>query len=497
VSEREPKIILDPSTGFRRLDPVPEPDELAEFYTSRYYDLLRQGHRGPDLRRLIAGGEAADAERRWLEATLYADIVQTLEKRAPGRRVLEVGCGVGQFLSFLKSRGFEACGVEPSAQAVEIAHKQDLDVIQGEMVDWVRARERASFDSVVLVNVLEHVPDPSELLTLIRGVLVPGGVVCVRVPNDFSEIQEAAHQHLQGNRWWIAAPDHINYFDFGSLRSTLRTAGFEPFDSQGDFPMEFFLLMGLDYTSDADHGAQCHQWRVTLEQGIPQSLRRDIYRSLAEVGVGRNATVFAQLPKATDQLRRVDMDQFRVSVGHHTYVELREVDIETLRLWRNAQMNVLRQKKPLDAEGQERWFKSVVQPTHAQRQPAFLLVSILDPDDQFIGYGGLTNIEWTDRRAEVSFLVDPIRADNRELYQRDFSTFLSFLKQWSFEDLGLNRIFTETYAYRKSHIEILEASGFRVEGRLEQHIVDPDRPNTFADSIIHGITAGNWKENAE
>ena len=494
MSEHEPKTVLDPRFGFRRLDPEPEPDDLGDFYTSRYYDLLRHGDRSPDLRRLMVGGETAAAEREWLESTLYADIAETLNECAPGKRLLEVGCGMGQFLCWMQSQGYDAHGVEPSAQAVELALESGIDVVHGDLAEWIRTRGNEPFDCFVLINVLEHVPDPLDLLTLIRSLLTPGGIICVRVPNDFSTLQQAAHQGLGGKRWWVAAPDHINYFDFASLHAILRSAAFEPTDAQGDFPMEIFLLMGLDYTSDPECGNRCHQWRISFEKSLPPTLRRAVYRSLAGLGLGRNATVFARAQAVDSQEFRLDMDRFHDTEGGYKYMGLRRSDVQSIRRWRNAQIDVLRQKHPLGVEEQERWFDTVVRPTHAAAEPAFLLVSILDEDRQLVGYGGLTNINWTDRRAEVSFLVDTSRARDIDVYRRDFSTFLDFLKRWSFRDLGLHRLFTETFAFREANIDILEASGFQIEGRLRQHIVDPRSPKGHIDSIIHGMTAEDWKK---
>jgi RimJ/RimL family protein N-acetyltransferase len=121
-----------------------------------------------------------------------------------------------------------------------------------------------------------------------------------------------------------------------------------------------------------------------------------------------------------------------------------------------------------------------------------LLVSILDDSREFVGYGGLTHIDWLHRRAEISFLVDPERAADRERYEADFSAFLDFLERWAFTDLGLNRLYTETYAFREHHIRILESRGLEPEGHLRQHILDPVGDGGFVDSIIHGITADRW-----
>ena len=103
-------------------------NEVADFYESRYYDLVRKGNRAPELRRLMAGGDAASKERQWLRDGLYTDIVNTLETAAPGRKLLEVGCGTGDFLAFAQEHGFSVVGTEPSDEAAQLAASRHLTV---------------------------------------------------------------------------------------------------------------------------------------------------------------------------------------------------------------------------------------------------------------------------------------------------------------------------------------------------------------------------------
>ena len=55
------------------------------------------------------------------------------------------------------------------------------------------------------------------MLRGIRRLLAPGGLLYIRVPNDFNPLQLAAQQKLGADPWWIAVPDHVNYFDVDSL----------------------------------------------------------------------------------------------------------------------------------------------------------------------------------------------------------------------------------------------------------------------------------------
>lgn len=186
-------------------------------------------------------------------------------------------------------------------------------------------------------------------------------------------------------------------------------------------------------------------------------------------------------PDPAEAASFTDRDRYR-------YVPLRPADIEALRQFRNAQLDVLRQVEPISREQQQHWYEEVVVPAQHEAQPAMMLVSILVEPDRFVGYGGLTNIDWGSRRAEVSFLVDPVRAGEPDVYRRDMSSFLEFLKRWAFTEIGLNRLFTETYASRDAHIAILEQAGFSLEGRLRQQVIIGGEAT---DSIMHGLLAAD------
>lgn len=292
------RIVRDPVHGFRRLDPLPDDDEVAGFYESRYYELVRDGRRAPDLRRLLAGGPEAERERAWLRATLYEDIVAILDElgAGPGRRLLDVGCGTGEFLRHMEQAGWNAEGLELSPEAAALAGKAG-SIVHTKTVRQLaseRREGRDGFGAVSLLHVLEHAPDPAGLLRDARALLVPGGFLVIQVPNDFSDLQLAAQHDGRREPWWVAVPDHIHYFDFGSLRSMLAAAGFDTVRAQGTFPMELFLLMGDDYVSDPSTGGACHARRSRFEMAIPGELRRRIYRALGEVGIGRDCLVFGR-----------------------------------------------------------------------------------------------------------------------------------------------------------------------------------------------------------
>jgi ABC-type dipeptide/oligopeptide/nickel transport system permease subunit len=117
------------------------------------------------------------------------------------------------------------------------------------------------------------------------------------VPNDFNALQRAAAADLGRKPWWIVPPHHLNYFDFDSLGRLLRRVGFILAGRTTTFPMELFLLMGEDYTSDDQLGRALHAKRKRLERALAAAGEAGaieaLYGALAGVGLGRECVVFA------------------------------------------------------------------------------------------------------------------------------------------------------------------------------------------------------------
>ncbi|MCP1500408.1 RimJ/RimL family protein N-acetyltransferase [Pseudomonas migulae] len=192
---------------------------------------------------------------------------------------------------------------------------------------------------------------------------------------------------------------------------------------------------------------------------------------------------------SADAIRYQVMPNPRLSDGVLDLRAVQPADIEAIRQWRNAQMDVLRQTAPISPEQQERYFVEQVWPQTESLEPSQVLVT-LERAGVLIGYGGLVHISWPNRRAEVSFLLTPELEKNSDELIALFSRFLDLMKQLAFGDLGLRRLCTETFEHRTRHIATLEASGFRCEGRLREHVLVDGRP---MDSFAHGLLACEWK----
>jgi len=176
------------------------------------------------------------------------------------------------------------------------------------------------------------------------------------------------------------------------------------------------------------------------------------------------------------------MTEARVSDGALSVAAVQPRHIEAIRQWRNAQMDVLRQAKEIAPQEQADYFARHIWPDKAKAEPANLLL-IIEAEGEPVGYGGLVHLAWAHRRGEISFLVKPDIAADLPAYQRCFRGFLGLAERIAFGQLGLHRLFTETYAIRTDHMAVLEAAGFVREGAMRHHVWIDGRP---VDSILHG-----------
>jgi SAM-dependent methyltransferase len=287
VSRRKThEIIACIPCGFRHVVPLPEPADLETAYRENYYSVEKPSF-------LQHAGE----DEEWSKLA-SRDRLEAFERLLPRerRRLLDIGSGPGFFLRAAAERGWDVLGIEPSRQAAAHARGLGVGVVEG-FFNRESAARLGHFDVVHLNNVLEHVPNPIEIIRLCRDALEQNGLLCLNVPNDFSPFQAAARTSQNLAEWWVAPPHHLNYFDFASLEALLTRMGFAVAERTTSFPMELFLLMGLNYTADAALGRSCHGQRkrfdLALESAGFGETRRAFYRALAAAGIGREIVLIA------------------------------------------------------------------------------------------------------------------------------------------------------------------------------------------------------------
>lgn len=165
--------------------------------------------------------------------------------------------------------------------------------------------------------------------------------------------------------------------------------------------------------------------------------------------------------------------------GAFSIVPIRFEDRIKIMNWRNEQLFHLRQDKPLTVENQEHYFTNVVSKLFEQAQPNQILFSFLE-NGQCIGYGGLVHINWIDRNAEISFIMQTSLENER--FNEIWSAYLYLLEQVAFNDLKLHKIYTYAFDIRPHLYAMLLKAGYSEDARLKEHCYFD---GNFIDVLIH------------
>lgn len=227
--------------GILYLDPRPSPDALAVVYEDYYthavssaplkwrergfrgairrgYLNARYGYRLPEASRI---GGWTWRLRRAAVRNLDFMIRHLPPPPGTGCRILDVGCGNGEFLVVAEDLGYRAVGLDPDPRAVELARTRGFDVRRGSLPGSGEAPR--SFDHIFFNHVFEHLHDPVAALTEARSLLVPGGRLWLSLPNIRSEGLRRFGRHWRG----LEPPRHLALFDARRLAELLARSDFE------------------------------------------------------------------------------------------------------------------------------------------------------------------------------------------------------------------------------------------------------------------------------
>lgn len=194
--------------NFHFTSPRPEQSAIGNYYLSKNY--ISHAATPTGIRDRIY-----HSVRQHTIKTKY----QLIARHHAKGRVLDVGCGTGDFLVYLHTKGYQTQGVEVSpgaraiAQAKITAIAPDLDSIPA----------ISQFDVVTLWHVLEHVADPATTLQHLHARCPAGALLVIAVPDR--ESWDCKHYGPQWAAWDV--PRHLSHFRRQDIRSLLAKSGFD------------------------------------------------------------------------------------------------------------------------------------------------------------------------------------------------------------------------------------------------------------------------------
>lgn len=197
----------------------PPPDEaLTAAYRSEYYTAANKI--------LLANDSIIDYR---VEQIFVPKIDFAIEHSSPSKKTwLDIGCGVGEALSVVKSRGFEVLGLEPNMMEAEYASKRfGIEVRQDYISKDTVTRYRGQYGVISMFSVLEHVPDPNQILADVSAIQERGDALIIEVPHfpSISTISQMTFpNHI--NRM-MHPPLHLFLFSLRALEGMLDRHGYK------------------------------------------------------------------------------------------------------------------------------------------------------------------------------------------------------------------------------------------------------------------------------
>lgn len=190
----------------RFTNPRPENEELGGYYESEdYISHTNEGNSIINRLYKIARSFTLRSKRK------------LIQKDSGAKKLLDIGCGTGHFISYCSENNWECYGVEPDAKARNIAEENGNLKIFAELDEI----ENQQFDRITLWHVLEHLPDLKGSLQTISRLLKDDGKLFVAVPNYTAQEAKKFAEH------WAAydVPRHLYHFNQEAMNLLINKSG--------------------------------------------------------------------------------------------------------------------------------------------------------------------------------------------------------------------------------------------------------------------------------
>ncbi|MFY7810400.1 MAG: class I SAM-dependent methyltransferase [Flavobacterium sp.] len=204
ISQENFNLIYNQDLDLYQTNPIP--DNLDQYYISNDYI------------------SHTDNARNWFEK-MYQNVKKiTLKSKytllineIKNPKVLDFGCGTGDFIKYLHSKNITGVGVEPNCFAREIALSKNINVLEN-----IKNLQNQKFDIITLWHVLEHVPDYHNQIIQLKKLLNPNGIIIIAVPN-FNSYDAQYYQE-----YWAAydVPRHIWHFSKKTIDDIAQNTNF-------------------------------------------------------------------------------------------------------------------------------------------------------------------------------------------------------------------------------------------------------------------------------
>ena len=192
VSQETFELLHDEELDMLITHPQPSLEKLPSYYESVDYISHTDGNKS-----------LFEKMYQFVKSIALKNKLKLINSQSTKGRILDIGAGVGDFLSVAKNDGWQTIGIEPSEKAKAIAINKGVSFVEN-----LSELESNSFDVITMWHVLEHVPDLENQIKELKRLIKPSGTVIIAVPNFKS--YDASHYGI----FWAAydIPIHLWHF---------------------------------------------------------------------------------------------------------------------------------------------------------------------------------------------------------------------------------------------------------------------------------------------
>jgi 2-polyprenyl-3-methyl-5-hydroxy-6-metoxy-1,4-benzoquinol methylase len=248
---------------------------------------------------------AFSEEMKQFRVKQFSDFVDKYSLK--GKKVIEIGCGKGEFLQLMKDAGTLAYGIEYSSNSVKFCKEQGLQVDKDYVFYAHHKLKDHPFDCFFILNFFEHIPDLNSTLEALHNNLTEDGLGIIEVPNFDMIIRE--------NLFSEFINDHLFYFTEDTLRSVLSRNGFEVVEATQVWH-DYIISVVVKKKKRLDLSTfKSHQQKITKE--LQEYISKFEEGSVAIYGAGHQALAMVSLAQLGDSIKYV-LDDAPFKQGKYT-----------------------------------------------------------------------------------------------------------------------------------------------------------------------------------
>jgi SAM-dependent methyltransferase len=199
VSKETFSLLYNKEYDILKTHPTPSLEALPKYYESEDYISHTDGKRS-----------LFEKIYHLVKRNAIKGKVSLLNKEQNSKgKLLDIGCGTGDFLVEAKNQGWSILGFEPNSDAKQLAANKGVSFTED-----IFTLPENTFDAVTMWHVLEHVPNLTEYIANLKRIVKPNGTIIIAVPNYKS------YDAKYYNRFWAAydAPRHLWHFSKTSIK---------------------------------------------------------------------------------------------------------------------------------------------------------------------------------------------------------------------------------------------------------------------------------------